>query len=68
MIILKYSKIFDNRTALMILNLEAWILTKIEPHKHIIDYKNQREDDLLLKCTQWELIAQFLKDYTLTWQ
>ncbi len=67
-IILKYLKISDNRTALTILNLEAQILTTIESHKHIIDYKNQREDDLLFKCIQWESIAQFLKDYTLTWQ
>lgn len=57
MIILKYSKTFDDRTALMILNVEAQILTTIKPHKHIIDYKSQRENSLLLERAQQGSIA-----------
>ncbi len=62
-IILKYSKTSDDRTALTILDLEARILTTIESHKHIINYKSQRENDLLLERAREESIAQFLKDY-----
>ena len=67
-IILKYPKTLGDEIALTILDLEAQILTKIGPHKHIIDYKGQREDGLLFKRARRGSIAQFLKDYTSTWQ
>ncbi|KAL8736211.1 MAG: hypothetical protein Q9166_000366 [cf. Caloplaca sp. 2 TL-2023] len=66
--ILKYPKTSGDKTALTILDLEAQILTKIGPHKHIIGYKGQREDGLLLERARRGSIAQFLKNYTPTWQ
>ncbi len=62
--ILKYPKTPGDKIALTILDLEAQILTTIGPHKHIIGYKAQREDGLLLERAQRGSIAQFLKDYT----
>ena len=66
--ILKYPKTPGDKVALTALDLEAQILTKIGPHKHIIGYKGQREDGLLLERAQRGSIAQFLKDYRPTWQ
>ncbi|KAK3169507.1 hypothetical protein OEA41_008891 [Lepraria neglecta] len=66
--ILKYPKTPSDKMALTILDLEAEILTKIGPHKHIIGSKGQREDGLLLERARRGPIAQFLKDYTPTWQ
>ncbi|KAL9125621.1 MAG: hypothetical protein Q9217_005197 [Psora testacea] len=66
--ILKYPKTPDDKTALAILDLEAQILTTIGPHKHIIGYKGQRKDGLLLERAVRGSIAQFLRDYTPTWQ
>ena len=62
--ILKYPKTPGDRTALTILDLEARILTTIGPHKHIVGYKGQREDGLLLERARRGSIAQFLKGYT----
>jgi len=66
--ILKYPKTPGDKIALTILDLEAQILTTIGPHKHIIGYKGQREDGLLLERARRGSIAQFLKDYSPTWQ
>ena len=66
--ILKYPKTPGDKMALTILDLEAQILTTIGSHKHIIGYKGQREDGLLLERARRGSIAQFLKDYTPTWQ
>ena len=66
--VLKYPKTPGDKTALAILDLEAQILTTIGPHKHIIGYKGQREDGLLLERALRGSIAQFLKDYTPTHQ
>ena len=66
--ILKYPKTPGDETALTALDLEAQILTKIGPHQHIIGYKGQREDGLLLERAVRGSIAQFLKDNTPTWQ
>lgn len=66
--ILKYPKSPGDKTALAILDLEAQILTTIGSHKHIIGYKGQREDGLLLERAQHGSIAQFLKQHKPTWQ
>ena len=66
--ILKYPKTPGDKIALTVLDLEAQILTKIRPHKHIIGYKGQREDGLLLERARRGSIAQFLKNHTPTWQ
>ncbi|KAL9033168.1 MAG: hypothetical protein Q9180_006094 [Flavoplaca navasiana] len=66
--VLKYPKTPGDKTALAILDLEAQILTTIGPHKHIVGYRGQREDGLLLERALRGSIAQFLKDYTPTWQ
>ena len=61
---LKYPKTSGDEIALRTLALEAQILKKIGPHKHIIGYKGQREDGLLLERARHGSIAQFLKDHT----
>ena len=66
--VLKYPKTPGDKTALKILDLEAQILRKIGPHKHIIGYKGQRDDGLLLERALCGSIAQFLKDNIPTWQ
>ncbi|KAL8988742.1 MAG: hypothetical protein Q9177_002233 [Variospora cf. flavescens] len=66
--VLKYPITPGDKTALATLDLEAQILTTIGPHKHIVGYKGQREDGLLLKRALRGSIAQFLKGYTPTWQ
>ena len=66
--VLKYPKTLGDKEALAALDLEAQILRKIGPHKHIIGYKGQREDGLLLERAQRGSIAQFLKDHTPTLQ
>ena len=66
--VLKYPKTLGDKEALAALDLEAQILKKIGPHKHIIGYKGQREDGLLLERAQRGSIAQFLKDHTPTLQ
>ncbi|KAK4696948.1 hypothetical protein P7C71_g1056, partial [Lecanoromycetidae sp. Uapishka_2] len=66
--ILKYPKTPGDATALGVLDLEAQILTKIGPHKHIVGYKGQREDGLLLERAWHGSIAQYLKGHTPTWQ
>lgn len=66
--ILKYPKTPGDEVALERLKLEAQMLERIGPHKHIIGYKGQREDGLLLERARRGSIAQFLKDYTPTWQ
>lgn len=62
--ILKYPKTPKDEAALMILDLEAQILTKIGPNKHIIGFKGQREDGILLERAGRGSIAQFLKEST----
>ncbi|MCJ1253630.1 hypothetical protein MMC24_001442 [Lignoscripta atroalba] len=66
--ILKYPKTLGDESALAILSLEARILLAIGPHKHIIGFKGQREDGLLLERASLGSIAQFLKDYAPTLQ
>ncbi|KAL9016139.1 MAG: hypothetical protein Q9185_006493 [Variospora sp. 1 TL-2023] len=66
--VLKYPKTPGDKTALATLDLEAQILTTIGPHKHIVGYRGQREDGLLLERALHGSIAQFLKGYTPTWQ
>ena len=66
--ILKYPKTPGDKTALSNIDLEAQILTTIGPHKHIIGFKGQREDGLLLERAPRGSIVHFLKDYTPTWQ
>ncbi|KAL9122456.1 MAG: hypothetical protein Q9187_000985 [Circinaria calcarea] len=66
--ILKYPKAPGDKTALAILGLEAQILTTIGPHKHIIGFKGQREDGLLLERAPHGSVVQFLKNYKPTWQ
>lgn len=66
--ILKYRKILGDKTARAILDLEAQILTTIGPHKHIVGYRGQRDDGLLLERAQHGSIAHFLKNYTPTRQ
>ena len=66
--ILKYPKTPGDKIALTILDLEAQILATIGPHKHIIGYKGQRQDGLLLERARRGSIAQFLENYTPTWQ
>ena len=60
--VLKYPETPGDKTALMILDLGAQILRKVESHKHIIDYKSQREDDLTLERARRGSIVKFLKD------
>ena len=66
--ILKFPKTQGDKTALATLDLEAQILRTIGPHTHVIDFKGQREDGLLLERVLYGSIAQFLKDCTPTWQ
>ena len=66
--ILKYPKTSGDQIALTTLGLEAQILTKIGPHKHIIGYKGRREDGLLLERARRGSIAQFLKAHIPTRQ
>ncbi|MCJ1231298.1 hypothetical protein MMC12_007975 [Toensbergia leucococca] len=66
--ILKYPKTPGDKTALATLGLEAQILTTIGPHKHIIGFKGQREDGLLLERATRGSFVQFLKNYKPTWQ
>ena len=66
--ILKYPKMPGDKTGLATLDLEAQILTTIGPHEHIIGYKGQREDGLLLERAQNGSIAQFLKERKPTWE
>ncbi|KAL8894833.1 MAG: hypothetical protein Q9207_008398 [Kuettlingeria erythrocarpa] len=66
--VLKYPKTPSDKRALEILDVEAQILTTIGPHKHIIGYKGQREDGILLERAQRGSIAQFLKEHRPTWQ
>ena len=66
--ILKYPKTPGDKTALSNLDLEAQILTVIGPHKHIIGFKGQREDGLLLERALRGSIVHCLKSYTPTWQ
>jgi len=62
--VLKYPKTPGDKAALATLGLEAQILTTIGPHKHIIGFKEERADGLLLERASCGSIAQFLKDYT----
>lgn len=66
--VLKYPKTPKDETALTNLDLEAQILTKIGPNKHIIGFKGQREDGLLLERARRGSIAQFLKESPSEWQ
>lgn len=66
--VLKFPKTQGDKTALAILDLEAQILRTIGPHTHVIGFKGQREDGLLLERALCGSIAQFLKHYTPTWQ
>ena len=63
--IFKYSKTPGDKSALAILAIEAQILTTIGPHKHIIGFKGQRDDGLLLERA---LRGSIVRDYTPTWQ
>ena len=65
--VLKYPKTPGDELALRMLDLEARILKTIGPHKHIIGYKGQRKDGLLLERASCSL-AQFLKDHTPIWK
>ena len=66
--VLKYPKTPGDKTALAILAIEAQILTTIGPHKHIIGFKGQRDDGLLLERALHGSVANFLGDHTPTWQ
>lgn len=66
--IFKYPKAPGDKTALAVLAIEAQILRTIGPHKHIIGFKGQRDDGLLLERALRGSIAHFLRDYTPTWQ
>lgn len=59
--ILKYPKDPDDKTALAMLGVEATILATIGPHKHVIGFKCDRGDGLLLERAQHGSIAQFLE-------
>ena len=66
--VLKYPKTPGDKTALSVLDLEARILTTIGPHKHVIGFKGQRADGLMLERLRRGSLAQFLRDYTPTLQ
>ncbi len=66
--VFKYPKTPGDEETLAMLAVEAQILTTIGPHKHIIGFKGQRDDGLLLERALHGSIAHFLKDYTPTWQ
>ena len=66
--VLKYPKDPGDKTALAILAIEAQILTTIGPHKHIIGFKGQRDDGLLLERALHGSVAHFLRDHTPTRQ
>ena len=66
--IFKFPTTPGDKAALAILAIEIQILTTIGPHKHIIGFKGQRDDGLLLERALRGSIAHFLKDYTPTWQ
>lgn len=59
--ILKYSKNSGDKTALTMLDIEVTILITIESHRHVISFKSDREDDLLLEQAQHRSMTQFLK-------
>ena len=61
--VFKYPHAVGDEEELAMLAVEAQILTTIGPHKHIIGFKGQRDDGLLLERALHGSMAHFLRDY-----
>ena len=66
--VLKYPKTPGDTEDITILDVEAQMLSRIGPHKHIIGFKGRKDDGLLLERARHGSISQFLQENAPTWQ